>query len=513
MSTKMMGGRARALGLGLLIASVPVLGVLASCGSEPGKKKAVAYEGGAGGEAGMGAEARGGEGGQLADAGAAQGGAAGAQEPVGSIGGAGGAGDGGGAGGAPVGCTPPVGVGTVRGGPIVEDETWTAAESPHFVRFDTGLHATVTIEPCATVLIAPSRIITVFSDGGIVAEGTADSPIAIDAEQEGMPWGSIQVGGGGTVRFAYATLAGGGEPGNTLVDYAGVLNVAADVQSPAQPVLHLDHVTISDSASQGVYLHNGGGFTPESTELSIVGSQGAALHAWTSAAGGIPVGDYTGNARDVIILSALGCGNEGVSSGTVTLRDLGVPYHVGHFGSAGNLCVGSGDGTTATLVIEPGVELRFKAGGFLMVHQFGPPEPTGGALVAQGTLAKPILFTSAEPTPSAGDWLGLWLTKKAHPTTIIDHARVEYAGGVTITGSSSCNFGDPQNNAAIRIFTEPASQFVTNTTIAFSATNGIDRGYVGAPVDFLATNKFQNIAKCAQTYPNTSPCPATVPCP
>lgn len=55
----------------------------------------------------------------------------------------------------------------------------------------------------------------------------------------------------------------------------------------------------------------------------------------------------------------------------------------------------------------------------------------------------------------------------------------------------------PNPDAAIRIFGVPASQFVTNTTIASSASFGIDRGYVSdVKTDFLPTNTFSDIALC-----------------
>jgi hypothetical protein len=109
---------------------------------------------------------------------------------------------------------------------------------------------------------------------------------------------------------------------------------------------------------------------------------------------------------------------------------------------------------------------------------------------------------------------------------VIDHARVEYAGGSSNVPSGSClipGIYGRYNDAAVRIIGGvPPSAFVTNTVIADSGANGIDRGYLiaypdaGDPgPDFMATNTFQNIAWCAETYPAplSGDCPDPPPCP
>jgi hypothetical protein len=101
----------------------------------------------------------------------------------------------------------------------------------------------------------------------------------------------------------------------------------------------------------------------------------------------------------------------------------------------------------------------------------------------------------------------------------IDFARIEYAGGASSSGSDACNVPPlgKQNDAAIRIFGVPAQgQFVTNTTIVFSAAHGIDRGWRNDfKPSFLPTNTFQSIARCTETYPRdtTGLCPMSPPCP
>jgi hypothetical protein len=395
-------------------------------------------------------------------------------------------------------------------------ETWTAAGSPHVVTSDMSITAAVTLEACAVVQIAAKATLTFGPGGDLVGQGTASQPVTIDAVDPTKPFASLRFIGG-TAHLSYATISHGGDPLNAVPDYGAVLDVRMN------PVL-LDHVTVTGSASNGLYVHDGGGFDPASTTLVVTGAARAPVHTWASAAGGLPSGTYTGNGADQILVSAEGCNAEGVTTGTVTLRDLGVPYYVGHSQSAGQLCVTSPTaGSLATLVIEPGVTMRFKKGGLLTITQYQGTNPAGGALVAAGTAQKPIVFTSAEATPAAGDWLGIWFGEVPDASDKIDFASVEYAGGASVSGSDSCAYtattGMP-NDAAIRIFGVPAGgQFVTNTTLLASAAHGIDRGFRSDTKmpDFLATNTFTSIARCKQTYPRdvSGGCPAIamVPCP
>jgi hypothetical protein len=163
------------------------------------------------------------------------------------------------------------------------------------------------------------------------------------------------------------------------------------------------------------------------------------------------------------------------------------------------------------------VTVRFKKGGVFHVGVFQSDNPATAALVAVGTAAKPIVFTSAEDAPAAGDWLGIWFGDQPLPTDRIDYAKVEYAGGLSTSGSNSCPYpSGTRSDAAIRIFGGPASPFVTNTTISNSGYFGIDRGWRKDNLtDFLPTNVFQNVANCQQSYPKTAAgaCPTPVPCP
>ncbi len=99
----------------------------------------------------------------------------------------------------------------------------------------------------------------------------------------------------------------------------------------------------------------------------------------------------------------------------------------------------------------------------------------------------------------------------------MQNTRVEFAGGASVSGGNSCPHpGIAINDAAIRIFGPPATQFITNAEIRSSARFGIDRGWrADLQPDFLASNTFTAVASCEETTPRTfnGTCPALLPCP
>jgi hypothetical protein len=406
-------------------------------------------------------------------------------------------------------CTEPTSGPTEHGGSIDTDETWTADGSPHLLPYDTSVRATLTLEPCATVLIGPARTVSLYPEGRIEAYGLPGQEVTVGRLEDEVPWASVR-GIGGTLHLEYTRVQGGGDPLNGGADAPA----AVQMSGPGE-VLHVDHVAIEDSMSQGLALENGGTFTASSDDLAVSGSGGYPLRVWTSSLGTVPEGDYTGNAVDEILVP--GNAVTDIVTEDMTVRALGVPYRVGDTLGTGELRVGSGQSNApAVLTLEPGVELRFKPGGLLSVEHYHLDEPASGALVAVGTAQRPIVFTSAEDSPQPGDWLGVWFGGQPDPRSRIEHARVEYAGGQSSTGSQSCLYDEPINDAAIRIFGPPAGRFVSDTEIVSSAAHGIDRGWSSQDaVDFLESNRFTDVALCLQSYPRDPDevCPADLPCP
>ena len=413
----------------------------------------------------------------------------------------------------PAACPAPSGSGTMHTGNI-GTETWTAADSPHIVPDDTNVVGTLTVDPCAEVLIAGAKTVTIMSGGSIVAHGDAMTPIHVGAVDPNAPFAQIRTTPGGTMSLAYVTVDGGGNPLNTIPELTGMIDLqGADQTMPSQETIAVDHVTLNGSQSNGIVLRDGAGFAAGSTALTISGAGIYPMSIWARAVGNIPDGTYTGNAKDEILLPADHAYSDFYES--TTLHERGVPYHVGSVSSQGQLMIPA-VASMPTLTIESGVVMRFKRDGVFLVDAAQSTSPARAVLVAAGSADKPIVFTSAEDAPAAGDWRGIWFGELPSQSNRIDYARIEFAGATTSTGSDSCVQAlHSPNDAAVRIFGE-VEPFITNTTISDSLTNGIDRGFRSATKpDFLPTNTFARVALCKETYPKdlNGSCPAAPPCP
>ncbi|HWO10147.1 MAG TPA: hypothetical protein VNN80_11725 [Polyangiaceae bacterium] len=402
----------------------------------------------------------------------------------------------------------------------INTETWRADESPHLLPSDATVYGALTLEPCSEVLLGPGRTLTVRREGSVLAEGTPDAPIHIGAIQPGQPFATIR-SFGGPLRLSHVTIDGGGDYGNTSQPYlSGTFNLQGmDQTQPTQGTLFVDHVTLSGSASSGIVLRDGAGFAAGSDALTVTGSTFFPVSSWARALGTVPPGDYTGNGTDEILVSS-GTGAAQVSE-SITMYQRGVPYRTGHEDSLGELRVDApiGSSSPVTLTIEPGVVLRFRRGGVMNVTFFTGDTPALGSLIAVGTPDEPIVFTSAEATPAAGDWLGVWFGLTPSALNRIAFARFEYAGGDSVSQGAACN-APPlglHNDAAVRIYGPPAGgQFITNSVFANSAMHGIDRSWRSDEMpSFLPTNTFTNIARCTETYPRDADgfCPDDPPCP
>jgi hypothetical protein len=413
---------------------------------------------------------------------------------------------------APRACITPTGAGTVHTA-FNTAETWTEAASPHIINNDTTVSAAITIEACAIVKISGGKTVTINTTGSITANGLAGLPVTIERLDAGTAYGPIRAIGG-VLSLTHTNLTGGGNPLGPVA-LGGVVIMQRSLAATTGS-LHMDHVSITGSASNGVVMSGAAGFDAASTDLIISGAAGNPFLTSPNLAGSIPTGTFTGNAINEVMIDDSG----GQVTTSQTYHDRGIPYRVGDAANA-TLDVVAPTGSPAVLTLEPGVVMKFHPGGTLRIDtNGGVTAPAKGALIAIGTLAKPIVFTSIAATPAAGDWLGISFAGLMNPASRIQYARVEYAGGVQAGGSNSCPYPGRvgQNDAAIRIFGTPAplTQFITDTTILASARDGIDRGWRDDPQpDFLPTNTFTNVVACKQTVPRTTAgvCPATPACP
>jgi RHS repeat-associated protein len=120
---------------------------------------------------------------------------------------------------------------------------------------------------------------------------------------------------------------------------------------------------------------------------------------------------------------------------------------------------------TATLTIEPGVEVRFEPGtGMYIGYKGGHPyyHSYFGALSARGTAAAPITFTSNVDFPAPGDWSGIYFRDQTNNSlTLLEHCVVEYGG----------------HTHAANLYFYKANPSIIDCTIQHSSVHGI---YVNA---------------------------------
>lgn len=125
-------------------------------------------------------------------------------------------------------------------------------------------------------------------------------------------------------------------------------------------------------------------------------------------------------------------------------------------------------GAAATLTVEAGVTVRFNTYCGLTVN---------GRLVAVGTGALPITFTTSAANPTRGAWDGISIAGVSTAPisgSVLDHVVIEFGG---------------YNDANLRL--GYASATVSNSTIQYSGGAGI-RGYAGGVVDVSSTSFVTN---------------------
>ena len=409
------------------------------------------------------------------------------------------------------------------------DETWPMGV--HLVPSTLTLRggALLTIAPCTEIRLGRDASLVASNEAqGIVARGTEADPITFVRDAAGDAWGALVGAAPATLSLAHASLIGGGT--NTAAasaDYLGASLVATAPGDVGGDVLNLDTVSVSDSTGIGVVLI-GAGFDARSTGLVVTRSGAQPVYLGADRATNLPTGAYTGNALDEILLqqvSSAAYSNNRPLVGDATLRDRGVPYRVGAEGTGGaSIIVGDSRDTSpaAVLTIEPGVTLRFNPGGvsqlFVTGHLVGSTYQPQGVLIANGTAARPITFTSAASAPAPGDWSGLYFAHVVDPRSSVSNAVISYAGGESLSSGvceASAGAGTFDADGAVLLFLEsdaaPATAFITATHLAHSAGCGFYRNWEVDDVDFVTGNTFEDVAGCLQSLvPNAlNTCPTS----
>jgi hypothetical protein len=110
----------------------------------------------------------------------------------------------------------------------------------------------------------------------------------------------------------------------------------------------------------------------------------------------------------------------------------------------------------AVLTIEPGATISFGPDAYI--------EVVYGRIVAKGTDDDPIVFTSSNKDPAAGDWPGLFIADKAMSGNVFDKVTIEYAGRDAHGGKGALTLEGAVHGGRVSI---------TNTKFKNSKTTGV----------------------------------------
>jgi len=417
-------------------------------------------------------------------------------------------------------CPAPTGGGTDHAGFPAADETWTAARGPHRITSDLTISEglTLTIEACAVVQLAKDVQINV--NGKLRTMGTAGHQVRFEALDPAQPWAQIQATRTlvrPPIELHHTVLTGGGKVSANDVEVAHQIYVRGD---SGGPMLLVDHVEVLGSVTSGIGLFDEAIFAPGSTSLKVKGSAGAPVVMNGYALTNLPDGDYSGNTIDRILIDNTRLGRNDQTL-EIVAHNRGTPYRLGIFGNTTVWYLGAPVGSAiTTLRIEPGVRLLMAKD--VSIYVASVSDAASAAIIAQGTEAAPIEFGSDAATPMAGDWRGILFGAPPSADTILDHVVFRYCGSLaTETSGFSCGTEPATSKGGIVGALMFASnrpitrQILVNSRIEDSASNGIDRGWTGDPVDYLPTNTFTRVAYCTQTSPrpNMGQCPDPAPCP
>lgn len=268
--------------------------------------------------------------------------------------------------------------------------------------------------------------------------GTLGDPL-----QKGSWYGIrlLEGSAGGNI-FNGCVISGAGIPGG--YGGRGALSAIADAES----TFKVANTLITGSASSGLDLIGKVGLVPDSIG-NVLKNNEFPIRVSPFAAGSLLPGneilDNVNNYIQVLNGSASTLQTDLLKS--ATWSSLGVPYLIQDpFNVDGSL-------QEAVLTLKEGVTMVFGSGSGIDIGEKGP-----GALLALGTAAKPVTFTSLLKQP--GGWNGLHFFEMSGPLSKMDNIVLEYA------------------QTGITFEVMPGSDILTNSTVQLCKNFGIDQKYV-----------------------------------
>jgi hypothetical protein len=416
---------------------------------------------------------------------------------------------------------------------LMADAHWTA-DKVYLIGDDFKIeHHTLTVDAGTTICEFNGGKIFVgqgIDPGEIHLNGTADKHITItgfasadDATKLDAPIGGIQFDTYEGSILSYLDVWYGG-PGGGSGSGAFEMTDTAHGNDMVTPLL-VDHLTIGEVQSQGFWIGTPNGIAAKSS----ITFTGFAPHADSD-----PAFQYTAKLNfyaEKSVASALTMYTDNIPAAVqrvqlvtapepfylrtdVEITDIGLPYWY----TDGSLIISGPEmDTISTLTIDAGITLH-------MGKQLQVGDQHEGNLVIAGTAAKPVTLTSAEATPGAGDWEGIYFIGHFYDPTksTISYLNLEYAGlelgstsglhvgrcGEDVGGAIQISSSDPGGTGT---YDGPS---ITHTHISHSQTYGIAADAGIAPAvsgtlknDYTAAALGNTFTDCTLGDTATSACP------
>ncbi len=267
---------------------------------------------------------------------------------------------------------------------------------------------TLTLTPGTELRFTSGQLLEVQENGTLIAEGTPTRPITITAHPLGGTFYFILFKSGSHVRLDYCDISRTGKDRDTAIHIE-----SSDVV--------IDHCTIHDNVGKWSALlltgpNYGAGLSPTIRNTTITSNTGYAIYQYTVDMTPLYQNlTLTGNGTDAVFL------RYGTINRPVTLDG---PQLNGRPFIAENLRIAP----SQTLTLTPGTELRFTSGQLLEVQE-------NGTLIAEGTPARPITFTSSMPSPVPGAWQ--FIRAQANSRVRLRYCDLAYAGSAGLWTSTS----------------------------------------------------------------------------
>ena len=332
---------------------------------------------------------------------------------------------------------------TYHSGTISVSETWYPSGNPHIITGDVSVQDAsnspiLTIMPgCIVEFQGDFELYTGYTEAGaIVANGKPDADSGIVFTTTASPktpgsWSSIGVYYRATsaTSFSYCTLEYGGSNSDRGTFF---------VENTTVP---FTHNTISHSENDGAVTAGASGYFSQFNNNTFSNNGGYPVTTYPDFVGKLGSGNtFTANTHNDILVHG------GEVNTTATWLNQGVPYIL-----AGDISVQDAS-NSPVLTIAPGCSLKFNGD-----YEFYTGYTQSGAIVAEGTAAEPIVFSTTVNPKTPGSWDAVGVYYLATAATSFAYCTFEYGGSNTGRGG---------------FYVDGANPKLEHSTIKYSASDG-----------------------------------------